>query len=56
MANLAIVMKNPEPNREHSYPQTWLLYKPERKALKLILTRNIDSKPHIKARCEATAA
>ena len=34
MANLAIVMKNPEPNREQSYPR---MYKPERKALKVAL-------------------
>jgi hypothetical protein len=56
MANLAIVMKNPQPNREKNYPRTWLLYKPERKALKLILTQSIESKPRVKARSEATAA
>ncbi len=56
MANLAIVMKNPGPNRENSYPRTWLLYKPERKTLKLILTRSIESKPRVKARSEPTAA
>jgi hypothetical protein len=55
-ANLAIVMKNPEPNRQNSYPRTWFLYTPERKPLKLTLTRNIKSQPRVKASSEDTAA
>jgi hypothetical protein len=56
MAKLEVVIRNSEPKREHVYPHTWLLYKAEHRAIKLVVTRTIRSTPHVKARSEATVA
>lgn len=45
-AGLAIVFRNPEPQRELQYPNTWLL-QAERRALKIFVVLDGAKRPRI---------
>jgi hypothetical protein len=46
-ANLVIVVRNPEPNRERSYPGTWLLYSREHEPLEVHVAHDGLNRPHV---------
>jgi hypothetical protein len=46
-ANLVIVVRNPEPNRERSYPGTWLLYSREHEPLEVHVAHGGFNRPHV---------
>ncbi|HLB88479.1 MAG TPA: hypothetical protein VJK29_12570 [Terriglobales bacterium] len=55
MANLTVIMRNPEPNREQRYPGTWLMHTQHGRAVKLIVTHVLQDRPQVKSR-ETVAA
>ena len=55
MANLIVIRRNPEPNREQCYPRTWLVHTQHGRAVKLIVTHVLRDRPRVKSR-ETVAA
>jgi len=45
--NLAIVVSNPAPAREHQYPRTWLVYASDRDTVKIHVSRDIAGQPTV---------
>ena len=46
-ANLVIVVRNPEPNRERRYPGTWLLYSRGQDPLEVHVAHDGFNRPHV---------
>lgn len=48
--NLVVVVRNPEPNREHNYPGIWLLYRQGPEPLEVHVGHDGHHRPHVLAK------
>jgi hypothetical protein len=46
-ANLVVIVSNERPNREESYPRTWLLYIQGQDAVEVHVAHDSNHRPHV---------